>query len=110
MLPTDLLSHRYSGEEIVPKRLAIDAQTRAIAHELISLFQNAKDHTRGELNRQLQELEGESTDYRLKRGLAHLLTSDTFSCFETISPLDPLTLRQRVFALSAQRAGGVSAT
>lgn len=110
MLPTDLLIHRYSGEEIVPKRLAIAAQTLAIANDLVTLFQNAKGDARGELNRQLQALEGESTDYRIKRGLAHLLTSDTFSRFEIISPLDPLTLRQRVFALSAQRAGGVSAT
>lgn len=110
MLPTDLLIHRSSGEEIVPKRLAIAAENLAIANDLITLFQNAKDHTRGELNRQLQTLEGEDTDYRIKRGLAHLLTSDTFSRFETISPLDPPMLRQRVFALSAQRAGGSTAT
>lgn len=110
MLPTDLLMHRYSGEEIVPKRLATGGQMLAIASSLITLFQTAKDGTRGELKRQLQALEGESTDYRIKRGLAHLLTSDAFSHFETISPLDPLTLRQRIFALSAQRAGGLPAT
>ncbi|MBD2038552.1 DUF790 family protein [Leptolyngbya sp. FACHB-321] len=110
MLPTDLLIHRYSGEEIVPKRLTIAAPNLAIANDVITLFQNAKAGTRGALNQQLQALEGESTDYRIKRGLAHLLTSDTFSRFETISPLDPLMLRQRVFALSAQRAGGSTAT
>lgn len=101
MLPTDLLIHRFSGEEIVPKRLNLDAKTLAIAEELITLFQNAKGSTRGELNRQLQELEGEETDYRMKRGLAHLLNSG-FSTFETVSPLDPPMLRERVFALSAQ--------
>jgi predicted nuclease of restriction endonuclease-like RecB superfamily len=110
MLPTDLLIHRYSGEEIVPKRLAIEAPNLAIANDVITLFQTAKAGTRGALNQQLQALEGESTDYRIKRGLAHLLTSDTFSRFETISPLDPPMLRQRVFALSAQRAGGSTAT
>ena len=57
--------------------------------------------TQGELDRQLQELEGDSPDYRFKRGLAHILRS---SCceFEVISPLEPPMLRERVFALSAQ--------
>ncbi len=102
MLPSELLLHRYNGEEIVPKRLPINAGNIAIATDLIQLFQAAKGGTRGELNRQLQELEGEDTDYRIKRGLAHLLNGDAFSTFETISPLDPGDLRQRVFALSAQ--------
>lgn len=100
MLPSDLLMHRLSGEELVPKRLNLDAKTIAIAEDLITLFQEAKGDTRGALNRQLLELEGEETDYRIKRGLAHLLNS-AFSTFETISPLDPIMLRQRVFAVSA---------
>lgn len=102
MLPTDLLIHRLNGEEIVPKRLLLDENVLAIAEELITLFQEAKHGTRGELNRQLQALEGEETDYRIKRGLAHLLNS-SFSTFETVSPLDPPMLRERVFALSAQK-------
>jgi uncharacterized protein len=101
MLPTELLMHRFSGEEVVPKRLAIDAANLAIAQELINLFQQAKGQKKGELNRQLQEMEGEDTDYRMRRGLAHLLTS-AFSEFETVSPLDPPMLRDRVFALSAE--------
>jgi predicted nuclease of restriction endonuclease-like RecB superfamily len=104
MLPTELLIHRYSGEEIIPKWLPINQENLAMASELINLFQNAKGSDRAELNRQLQELEGESTDYRIKRGLAHLLNSDAFSQFETISPLNPLELRQRIFSLSAQTA------
>src|SRR5579883_328298 len=110
MLPTDLLIHRYNGETVIPKRLAIAPENLAIARELIAEFQQAQGRTHGELNRQLQALEGESTDYRIKRGLAHLLLSDAFSRFETVSPLDPLVLRQRVFALSAQQAAGTVAT
>jgi predicted nuclease of restriction endonuclease-like RecB superfamily len=110
MLPTDLLMHRYSGEEVIPKRLAIAPDNLGLAAELIGLFEDARGNTRGELNRQLQELEGESTDYRIKRGLAHLLESDSFSQFETISPLDPPALRQQVFALSAQTVPGLQAT
>lgn len=110
MLPSDLLMHRYSGETVIPKRLPLNQENLAIATELITLFREAKGGTRGDLNRQLQELEGESTDYRIKRGLAHLLSSDAFSKFETVSPLEPPMLRQRVFALSAQTAPHPQAT
>lgn len=44
-------------------------------------------------------LEGDQIDYRLKRGLAHLLTT-AFSTFEVCSPLAPAELRRRVFAVS----------
>jgi uncharacterized protein len=104
MLPTDLLMHRYHGESIIPKRLPLEGKPEAIATELITLFQQMVGQTQGELNRQLQELEGEDTDYRIKRGLAHLLKSEAFSQFEIVSPLDPQLLRQRIFALSAQAA------
>jgi hypothetical protein len=103
MLPSDLLISRQNGEEITPKRLPIGRKYGAIATDLISLFQQMQGKTQGELNRQLQELEGEDTDYRIKRGLAHILKS-SFSTFEIVSPLEPQLLRQRVFALSAQAA------
>jgi uncharacterized protein len=91
---------RYHGEEVVPKRLALNADNLALAAELIALFRAAQGSTRGELEGQLQVLEGEHLDYRLKRGLAHLLES-AFSTFEMHCPLEPATLRQRVFACSA---------
>ena len=71
----------------------------AIAKELIDCFVAARGGTQGELDSQLQELEGDSPDYRFKRGLAHLLKS---ACeFEVVSPLEPPLLRERVFSLSA---------
>lgn len=92
--------HRVSGEAIIPKRLKIDENNLSIATEIITCFEEARGCTQGELNRQLQELEGDTPDYRLKRGLAHLLKS---MCeFEIVSPLEPQLLRERVFALSAQ--------
>jgi uncharacterized protein len=100
MLPTDLLMHRYSGETLVPKRLALNSENLAIAAALITCFNSAQGETKGNLNDRLQALEGNSTNYRIKRGLAHLLTG--LSTFETISPLDPPALRQRTFQLSAQ--------
>ncbi|NJO42140.1 MAG: DUF790 family protein [Cyanobacteria bacterium CRU_2_1] len=104
MLPTDLLMHRQNGEEIVAKRLPIDKRNLAIATDLITLFQQCQGKTQGELEQYLRELEGDSIDYRIKRGLAHLLRSEAFSKFEVVSPLDPQLLRQRVFDLSAQAA------
>ena len=104
MLPTDLLMSRHNGEEMVPKRLAIDNRNVAMAVELINIFAGCKDQAQGELDRQLLELEGEETNYRIKRGLAHLLKSEAFSTFEIVSPLEPIALRQRVFALSAAAA------
>lgn len=103
MLPTELLSHRLQGEEVVPKRLALQPATLALAAELIEMFQHACGKPRAELNAELQVLEGDYTDYRVKRGLAFLLSS-AYSTFEVVSPLDPEMLRQRVFALAVHRA------
>lgn len=101
MLPTELLINRQNGEELVPKRLPINTQICEMAQEAIACFMEAVGKTQGELDRKLLELEGDSPDYRLKRGLAHILKS-SFSTFEIISPLEPPLLRQRVFALSAK--------
>jgi len=109
MLPSDLLMHRYQGEAIIPKRLAVNAGNIEIATEAITCFTNACNQRKGELNQRLQDLEGDGTDYRIKRGLAHLLSSG-FSTFEIISPLDPLNLRQRVFTLAAQTIPSPTAT
>ncbi len=110
MLPTDLLMHRQNGEAIAPKRLQLDRQNLALAHDIITCFQNSIGATQAELDRQLLELEGESTDYRVKRGFAHLLKSESFSTFEVISPLEPQILRQRVFTEAAPHIPSVQST
>ncbi|MEM1250955.1 MAG: DUF790 family protein [Cyanobacteria bacterium P01_H01_bin.21] len=103
MLPSDLLIHRPRGDSIDAKQLPLSDEWLAIASNLVSLFQATVGDTQGSLNQKLQTLEGEDTDYRIKRGLAHILRS-SFSTFEIISPLEPQELRQRVFALAATRA------
>lgn len=100
MLPTDLLIHRPSGETLEPRYLPLRPQNLALAQTLIELFQAHQGLRLGELDRQLQELEGDSTDYRLKRGLAHLLKS-AHSEFEVVSPYEPQCLRERVFRQAA---------
>jgi uncharacterized protein len=94
------LIQRAHGEEVVPRRLGLTADNLALAAELIALFRAAQGRSRGALEAKLQILEGDQTNYRLKRGLAHLLES-AFSTFEVVSPLEPAALRQRIFALSA---------
>ncbi|MEM0979473.1 MAG: DUF790 family protein [Cyanobacteria bacterium P01_H01_bin.58] len=108
-LPSDLLIHRPYGESIQPKHLAINEPHQAMAQDLLSLFQAHQGKTQGVLNQQLQVLEGEDTDYRIKRGLAHILRS-SFSTFEPVSPLDPPMLRERAFALASRTVPGTSAT
>jgi uncharacterized protein len=89
------------GEAVVPRRLPVTADTLALAADLLACFRAAQGQTRGALEAELQVLEGDQTDYRLKRGLAHLLASDC-STFEVSSPVEPAALRERVFAVSAQ--------
>ncbi|MEH2115409.1 DUF790 family protein [Nostoc sp.] len=109
MLPTDLLMHRQNGEEIIPKRLKIDQKTSELAIELINYFQSAVGKTQGLLERQLTDFEGDSTDYRVKRGLAYILKS-SFCTFEVVSPLEPQMLRERVFSLAAKSVSSREST
>jgi uncharacterized protein len=109
MLPSDLLISRYEGHSIVPTKLALNSQNLATAQTLIDCFETLKGRTKGELSQLLQEIEGDQTNYRLKRGIAHILEK-SFSTFETVSPLDPIELRQLVFAESAKTPPNPSQT
>ena len=101
MLKSDLLIYKRNGETIVPKRLGIDDRNLAIATEIIDSFQDCIGKTQKELDQRLSELEGDSPNYRLQRGFAHILRN-SFSTFEIVSPLEPLALRQKVFAEAAK--------
>jgi predicted nuclease of restriction endonuclease-like RecB superfamily len=81
--------------------LKIDQKNLELGNELIACFQEAVGKCQGVLERQLLDLEGDATDYRVKRGLAYILKS-SFCTFEVVSPLEPPMLRERVFALAAQ--------
>ena len=101
--------HRQNGEEIIPKRLKIDRETSGLAIELINYFQSAVGKTQGVLERQLTDFEGDSTDYRVKRGLGYILKS-SFCTFEVVSPLEPQMLRERVFSLAAKSVSSREST
>lgn len=100
MLPTDLLIHRQAGTEIIPKYLPLTQSSIDLATEQIACFENSLGQTQGKLDNELAELEGDNPDYRVKRGLAHIL-KNSFSTFEVISPLEPQLLRQRTFTTAA---------
>ncbi len=102
MLPSDLLIYRQNGETVVPKKLPIDSRSVGLASDRIECFQEYVGKTQGELNEKLAEMEGDSPDYRVKRGLAHILRS-SFSTFEIVSPLEPSELRQQVFTAAAKK-------
>ena len=101
--------HRHNGEEIIPKRLKIDDKHLELATELINYFQGAVGKSQGVLERQLAEFEGDTTDYRVKRGLAYILKS-SFCTFEVVSPMEPPMLREKVFALSAKSVSSREST
>ncbi|MBA3533400.1 MAG: DUF790 family protein, partial [Ardenticatenales bacterium] len=100
MLPTPLLLHRYTGEELVPRRLPINRSTLGMATDAIVLFLTLQGKTQGEVDEALRTLEGEGTDYRIRRGLAHILEKQ-FSTFEVRSPIEPVDLRERLFSHAA---------
>ena len=87
---------------MVPTRLPLDQKNLALAGEIIGIFGLYVGKKRLELDEELSVLEGTDTDYRIKRGLAHLLLNG-FCTFETVSPLKPVELREQVFKLSAAR-------
>lgn len=105
MLPGELLQSRVRGNQIVPKRLELSQRTLSMAKDIIAIFETCQGQKLSVLNEQLTILEGEATDYRIKRGLAHLLMSDA-TTFETRSPVEPELLRERAFALAADLAPG----
>ncbi len=73
MLKSEFLIYRYSGNLIVPKRLPINPTTLALAERSIEIFSSSTGQRQKELDEKLFELEGESPDYKVKRGLAHIL-------------------------------------
>ncbi len=101
MLPSELLIYRYQGTTLIPKRLPLDHSSIALANEQIVCFERLAGKTQRELDEKLLELEGDSPNYRTKRGLAHLL-KNSFSTFEVMSPLEPQKLREKVFYQASQ--------
>ena len=100
MLTSDLLLTRSRGPYIEPRYVAVeDPALIDLAQALIDIHAEHQGKTRRELQRALDLLAGDRTDYRIQRGLAKLLC-DHYCEFQVASPQPPEELRHAVFTLA----------
>ena len=76
----------------------------ALAGRVLGTFQGHVGEERGVLRDALRDLEGEAEDFKLVRGLAHLVERD--AVFEVRAPVDPERARRTAFD-AAEDAGVV---
>lgn len=105
MLPSELLLSQRRNAVVYPRFLK--AAERQWADEVLTLVLAHRDKTRGELQAALRALEGDSPDYRIVRGFAHLaLNAAEFKV--ALTDVEPEILRQEIFTLAAQIGYGDS--
>jgi uncharacterized protein len=102
VLPTELLQNTFRAGVVKPFALEQNAETLELARSTIELFSLHQGRSRRDLDEALEAETADSTDYRTRRGLAHLLYSECCE-FSTQSRLEPAQARDQVFALAAQR-------
>ena len=96
MLTSDLAINFKRGGKIFPRLINTnDESYRRDAENLIEIFTEFQNFTRGELERELEEYVGIGTDYRILRGLIKLL--EDRSEFQTSSFAEPSEIRRAVF-------------
>ncbi|MGE0681063.1 MAG: DUF790 family protein [Candidatus Binatia bacterium] len=102
MLTSDLLLTRNEGPYLYPRYIAVDSPRFArMAEELIEIFSDHEGKTRRELTDALNRYAEDSTDYRIQRGLAKLLSDDRCEFIErSVAP--PAEVRQRLFTLARE--------
>jgi len=103
MLPAELLDYYLRSGRAYP-RFAPPNKALPWAEGVLRAIEEHLGKTRGELEEALKALEGDSPDYTLVRGLAHLALNE--ATLEVKAPLEPEFLRSKVFALSAERGYG----
>ena len=102
MLTSDLLLTRNEGPYLYPRYIAIDSpRFVSMAGELVEIFATHEGKTRRELTDALNRYAEDSTDYRIQRGLAKLLSDDRCE-FTERSVAPPAEVRQRLFALARE--------
>lgn len=96
MLTSDLAISYRRGEKIFPFLIKTDNEGfLRDAENLVEIFQDSINKTRGEIERELEEYIGTGTDYNILRGLIKLLKDR--SEFEVSAPAEPIEIRQKVF-------------
>ena len=101
MLTSDLAMSWTRGDQIRPRYLNPDAEEYLqAADDLILLVREHQQRRRSVLQKALDDYIGVGTDYRILRGLIKLLVD---RCeFETVAPMEPAELRQRLFLRAFQ--------
>ena len=102
MLPSDLLFSHKRGAQVYPRFLRHDQYVWA--EQVLTLICAHQHRSRGELQAALRALEGDSPDYRIVRGFAHLALNAAEFTLAT-GELEPEALRREVFTLAAERGG-----
>ena len=102
MLTTDLLFSYQRGAQVYPRFLRREQQIWA--EQVLNLIREHQHRSRGDLQAALRALEGDSPDYRIVRGLAHLALNAAEFTLAT-GDLEPEMLRREVFTLAAERGG-----
>lgn len=102
MLPSDLLFSHKRGAQIYPRFLR--PEQCVWAERVLATIREHQHRTRGELQAALRALEGDSPDYRIVRGFAHLALNAAEFTLAT-GELEPEMLRREVFTLAAERGG-----
>ncbi len=104
MLTADLIRPRLArkGGKIWTRPLSTtDPTYTEMAGQIIAIFRQHVGRTRGELRQALADYEGDSLNYPIIRGLAKTVAD--YSQFASEPPVDPATIRQRLFALAGER-------
>jgi predicted nuclease of restriction endonuclease-like RecB superfamily len=101
VLTKDLLRVSRAGGGYHPQ--FADEADAALAGRVLGTFQGHVGEERGALRDALRDLEGEADDFKLVRGLAHLVERD--AAFEVRAPVDPERARRTAF--DAAEAVGV---
>jgi len=99
MLPTELLMFKVKAGIVEPRLLKPNPTNTALIARLIELFTEQLNKRRFELNEELRTLEAGRRDYRVVRGLSHILAGD-HSTFATGGVLSPPLVRARLFELA----------
>lgn len=99
MLPTELLMFRVKAGLVEPRRLKPTTNNLRLAEQLILTYQANLGKRRADLNEDLRTLEAGRSDFKVLRGLSHLLANGS-GTFETGGDVDPGAVRAKVFALA----------
>ncbi|SMB80114.1 DUF790 family protein [Deinococcus hopiensis] len=99
MLPTELLMFRVKGGLVEPRRLKATTANLRLAESVIAAFEANLGKRRAELDEELRQLEAGRTDFKVLRGMAHLLTNSC-ATFEAGGDIEPSTVREKVFGLA----------